>query len=66
MYLVASVRLSVRLDVRLSVLGFAECSKELQESLPVLGVCLCVCNQWAYADNCADAVDRLLIFEKQK
>ena len=23
------------------------------------GVCLCVCNQWAYADNCADAVDRL-------
>ena len=22
---------------------------------------LCVCNQWAYADNCADAVDRLLI-----
>ncbi len=25
------------------------------------GVCLCVCNQWAYAGNCADAVDRLLI-----
>ncbi len=23
--------------------------------------CLCVCNQWAFADNCADAVDRLLI-----
>ncbi len=22
---------------------------------------LCVCNQWAYADNRADAVDRLLI-----
>ncbi len=42
-----SVRPSVRLDVRLS--------------LPAWGVCLCVCNQWAYADNCADAVDRLLI-----
>ncbi len=25
------------------------------------GVRLCVCNQWAYAGNCADAVDRLLI-----
>ena len=24
-------------------------------------VCLCVCNQWANADNCADAVDQLLI-----
>ncbi len=23
--------------------------------------CLCVCNHQAYADNCADAVDRLLI-----
>ncbi len=24
-------------------------------------VCVCVCNQWVYADNCADAVDWLLI-----
>ena len=23
--------------------------------------CLCVYNQWAYTDNCADAVDQLLI-----
>ena len=40
---------------------FAECSKEQLESLPVKSVCLCVCNQWAYADNGADAVDRLLM-----
>ena len=26
-----------------------------------LPVCLCVCDQWMYADNRADAVDRLLI-----
>ena len=26
------------------------------------GVCLCVCNQWAYADNCANAVDWRFIF----
>ncbi len=25
------------------------------------GVRLCVCNQWTYVGNCADAVDRLLI-----
>ena len=32
--------------------------------LPILGVCLCVYNQqWAYADNCADAVERVLIFK---
>ena len=29
--------------------------------LPVLGVCLCICNQSAYADTHTDAVDRLLI-----
>ncbi len=29
--------------------------------LEPLGVCLCVSNQWAYADSCAEAVDRLLI-----
>ncbi len=28
----------------------------------LLRCCLCVCNQWAYADNCADAVNWLLIF----
>ncbi len=26
-----------------------------------LGVCLCVCNQWACVDSHTDAVDRLLI-----
>ncbi len=36
----------------------------IMESLPVQRVCLFVCNQWAYADNCADAVDRLLIWYK--
>ena len=29
-------------------------------------VFICVCNQWAYADNCADVVDRLLMFSKVK
>ena len=29
--------------------------------LQVHGLCLCVCNQVAYADNLADTVDRLLI-----
>ncbi len=23
--------------------------------------CLCVCNQWAFAGNCADVVNRLLM-----
>ncbi len=53
--------MSVCLSVCLCALGFAECSKEQQPPLPVKGVCLCVCNQWACADNSADAVDRLLI-----
>ena len=44
MYLVASVRPSVRESVCLSS-----------------SLYLCVWNQWAYADNCADAVDRLYI-----
>ena len=48
-----SVRPSVRLSVRLSV--------DTLTAEPVQGYCLCVCNQWAYVDNCADAVDRLLI-----
>ena len=25
------------------------------------GVCLCVCNQWAYADNRADAINQLFM-----
>ncbi len=56
-YLVASVRPSVRMSVCPSVcaLLFEE------ESLPVTSICLCVCNQWAYADSYADAVDQLLI-----
>ncbi len=29
--------------------------------LPVHGLCLCVCNQWAYADYSTWAVDWLLI-----
>ncbi len=56
MYLVASVRPSVCPSVRPSV------NTLTPESLPVWSVCLCVCNQSAYADNHADAVDRLLIF----
>ncbi len=51
MYLVASVRPFICLFV---------CAL-LSEPLPVHSVCLCACNQWAYADNRADAVDRLLI-----
>ena len=31
------------------------------EPLPVYGDYLCVCNQWAFADDWADAVNRLLI-----
>ncbi len=46
-------------DIRGSALPSAATSKE--ESLPVSGVCLCVSNQWACADYCAYAVDRLLI-----
>ncbi len=45
---------SVRPSVRPSVCLFV-CLCVLQS------VCLCACNQWAYADNRADAVDRLLI-----
>ncbi len=49
MYLVASVRPFVCLCVL---------------SCPNRSVCLCACNQWAYADNRADAIDRLLIFNR--
>ncbi len=50
---------SVRLFACLSVCMFVAKSEE--ESLPVQNVSLCVCNQWAYADNLAVAVDWLLI-----
>ena len=39
--------------------GFAECSKEQQPPLPVCGVCLCGCNQWANAVNRTDRCGRL-------
>ena len=53
MYLVASIGQSVCLTVdTLTAEPF---------DLPVQGYCLCVYNQWAYADNSADAVDWLLI-----
>ncbi len=35
-------------------------------SIPVQGVCLCVCNQWAYTDNSTDAVDQLLILYRRQ
>ena len=50
MYLVASVRLSVR--PYLSICGHSH-------------GCMCVYNQSAYADNCTDAVDQLLIVSKK-
>ena len=34
---------------------------DLRPPLPVKGDCLCVCNQWAFVDNRAGAVDRILI-----
>ncbi len=56
MYLVASVRPSVR----------PSADTLTTEPLRAIGAitsrrCLCVYNQSAYADTCADAVDRLLI-----
>ncbi len=60
MYLVASVRPSVRPFVCLFVCLFV-CVCSPKGLLPVQSVCLCACNQWVYADNHADAVDRLLI-----
>ncbi len=56
-----SVRPSVRLSVRLSPLSWL--------NRLTYDLCLCLCNQSAYADNRADAVDRLLImqcFENQQ
>ncbi len=47
---------SVRPSVRLFVCAL------LSEPFDLQSVCLCACNQWAYADNRADAVDWLLIF----
>ncbi len=58
MHLVASVRPFIRP----SVCPFV-CAITAEESLPVLGVCLCVCNHWAYADNRANAVNRRFILD---
>ena len=52
MHLVASVRPFVCPSV---------CTLLPRPASPVLGDCLCVGNQWAYADDHADAIDRLLI-----
>ena len=78
MYLVMSVRLSVRPPARPPVclselswlnrltfdLGLPSATNGNYPqiwskgwSLPVQDFCLCVCNQGAYADNLADAVD---------
>ncbi len=53
MYLVASVHPFVRLCV-------LSCLNRLTYDLTSLKCCLCVCDQLAHADNCADAVDWLL------
>ncbi len=42
-------------------LRFVVCSKE-QQPCYQSKVFVCVCNQWAYVDNCVDAVDRLFFF----
>ncbi len=54
MYLVASVCLSVRTPLRQSV-------SQRATTAIISHRFVCVSNQWAYADNRADAVDRLLI-----
>ncbi len=46
-------------DIRGSALPSA--AKSSRSRYQSSGVHLCVCNQWAYAGNCADAVDQLLI-----
>ncbi len=50
---------SVRPSVRPSVCPFV-CALTA-EPLPVEGGCLCVCNQWVYGDNRANAVNRRFI-----
>ena len=56
MHLVAFVCLSVHPSVRLSVFSLLN---RLTYNLDYqTGVCLCVCNQGAYTDNSADAVNR--------
>ncbi len=64
MHLVASVHPSVRLCRSLSVCpsSHLRTAKNQEESLLVRSDCLGVCNQWACTDNCADVVDRLLIY----
>ncbi len=51
-------------DIRGSALPSA--AKSNRSHYQSSGVRVCVCNQWAYAGNCADAVDRLLIFKLGK
>ncbi len=53
--LVASVRPSVRLSVCLFVCMFVRAlpAEPFRSHYQSSGVCLCVCNQWAYAGNCA-------------
>ncbi len=59
MHLVASVRPSVCLSVRLCALSrLNRLTKSNRSHYESSGVCLCVYNQWAYAGNCAKAVDR--------
>ncbi len=55
MYLLVSVCLSVHLSV--NALMAEPFDRHYQSKM----FRLCVCNLWAYADNCTDAVDRLLI-----
>ncbi len=52
MYLVTSIRPRPSVSVNaLTAEPF-----DLQPPSPVLRICLCVCNQWAFADILADAV----------
>ncbi len=55
---IGSVRPSVCVCVCVCVCCAAKSNRSHYQSS---GVRLCVCDQWAYAGNCADAVDRLLI-----
>ncbi len=64
-----SVRPSICLSIPLMILGARICRvqwRAIRTITRVLGVCLCVYNQWEYADNCTDAVDRLLILSSIK
>ena len=67
MYLVASICPPVRLFVCLCALSYLtrltyDLKFGAKKSYYQSEVFVCVFNQWACAVNCADAVDRLLIF----